>query len=40
MYSGKINRPKPSIERTGLKIPEADNRKLYTMQGLIAYLAR
>ena len=27
-------------ERTGLKIPEADNRKLYTMQGLVAYLAR
>jgi len=26
--------------RTGLKIPEADNRKLYTMRGLIAYLAR
>ena len=27
-------------ERTGLKIPEADNSKLYTMHGLIAYLAR
>jgi acyl carrier protein len=27
-------------ERTGLKIPEADNRKLYTMKGLIAYLSR
>jgi acyl carrier protein len=27
-------------EKTGRKIPEADNPKLYTLQGLIAYLAR
>ncbi len=27
-------------ERTGRKIPEADNPKLYTMKGLIAYLTR
>ena len=27
-------------EKTGRKIPEVDNPKLYTMKGLIAYLAR
>jgi acyl carrier protein len=27
-------------ERTGRRIPEADNPKLYTMKGLIAYLTR
>jgi len=27
-------------EKTGRKIPEADNPKLYTLKGLIAYLAR
>ena len=27
-------------ERTGRKIPEADTRNLYTLQGLIAYFAR
>ena len=27
-------------EKTGLKIPEADTAKLYTMKGLLAYLAR
>lgn len=27
-------------QKTGLKIPDADTPKLYTMKGLIAYLAR
>lgn len=27
-------------EKTGRKIPEVDSPKLYTMKGLIAYLAR
>ena len=27
-------------EKTGRKIPEADTPKLYTLKGLIAYLAR